>query len=194
MTAAADGSALSPSAHAGARPRVVIADDHEYFRALLRAIVHQAGMEVFDADCGERLLSLVAREQPDAIVIDWLMPGGGLALVHELISRHGMDGRVVMLSGLDDRRDVLSAVRAGVARYFVKPPDAEELLAALHEIAAGYPAASPSAAEPQATGAGPSSSSRTRAANDDSVNGLAMKPVAARLVNAPRSSSGRPEV
>jgi sigma-B regulation protein RsbU (phosphoserine phosphatase) len=138
MTAAAgDGFPISPSADTGVRARVLIADDHQQFRSLLRAILLEAGMEVLDAEDGEGVLSLVADQPPDAIVIDWLMPGGGLPLVHELIDGHGMDGRVVMLSALNDRRDVLSAVRAGVTRYLIKPLNAGQLLAALADIAAG---------------------------------------------------------
>ena len=75
------------------------------------------------------------REAPDAALLDWRMPGGGLPLARTLINDHGLAGRVIMLSSIVDPRDRLEARRAGVGRYLVKPPERDLLLAAVRAAA-----------------------------------------------------------
>ena len=122
-------------AEAGASPlRVLVADDQATVRLLLRTLLDGAGMETAVAHDGEQVLELVREWDPDVVLLDWLMPAGGLALVRKLVIEHELEGRVIMLSALDDPRDRREALFAGAACYLTKPPDLGVLVQTLNRI------------------------------------------------------------
>jgi CheY-like chemotaxis protein len=110
--------------------RVLIVDDDEMDRLLLRRILAGAGHELFFAKNGEEGLKSYLRSGIDVIVSDIEMPGSdGLELI-ESISALGMDVRIVVVSGKGD--DVLSRAKAmGAHVTLAKPVDPAELLAAV---------------------------------------------------------------
>jgi CheY-like chemotaxis protein len=111
--------------------RVLVADDDRRMRMLVRSMLAGTGITVLEAADGDHALLRVEHETPDAAILDWRMPGGGLPLARALVQDYGMVGRVIMLSSLADPRDRLEARRAGVARYMVKPPERSMLLSAV---------------------------------------------------------------
>jgi DNA-binding response OmpR family regulator len=119
-----------------ARLRLLVADDDRRVRMLVRAQMAGTEIDVLEAADGHQALMRVEREVPDAALLDWRMPGGGLPLARTLIDAHGLGGRVIMLSSIADPRDQLEARRAGVVRYLVKPPERDVLLAAVRAVAA----------------------------------------------------------
>jgi CheY-like chemotaxis protein len=119
-----------------ARLRLLVADDDRRVRMLVRAQMAGTEIDVLEAADGHHALMRVEHEVPDAALLDWRMPGGGLPLARTLIDAHGLAGRVIMLSSIVDPRDQLEARRAGVVRYLVKPPEREVLLAAVRAVAA----------------------------------------------------------
>ena len=123
-------------ADAGARIRLLVADDELRMRMLVRAQMAGTEVDVLEAADGQHALLRVEHEAPDAALLDWRMPGGGLPLARTLIGDHGLTGRVIMLSRIIDPRDRLEARRAGVVRYLVKPPERDVLLAAVRAVAA----------------------------------------------------------
>jgi DNA-binding response OmpR family regulator len=123
-------------AEVGGRLRLLVADDDRRMRMLVRAQMAGTEVDVMEAADGQHALMRVEREAPDAALLDWRMPGGGLPLARALIDEHGLTGRVIMLSSIIDPRDRLEARRAGIVRYLVKPPEREVLLAAVRAVAA----------------------------------------------------------
>jgi DNA-binding response OmpR family regulator len=123
-------------AAAQARTRLLVADDDRRVRMLVRAQLAGTEIDVLEAVDGHHALLLVEHEPPDAALLDWRMPHGGLPLARALIQDHGLVGRVIMLSSIADPRDRLEARRAGVVRYLVKPPERDMLLAAVRAVAA----------------------------------------------------------
>jgi DNA-binding response OmpR family regulator len=118
------------------RIRLLVADDDRRMRMLVRAQMAGTEVDVMEAADGQHALMRVEHEAPDAALLDWRMPGGGLPLARALIDEHGLTARVIMLSSIVDPRDRLEARRAGVVRYLVKPPEREVLLAAVRAVAA----------------------------------------------------------
>jgi CheY-like chemotaxis protein len=118
------------------RLRLLIADDDRRVRLLVRAQLAGTDIDVLEAVDGHHALMRAEYEQPDAVLLDWRMPGGGLSLARALINDHGLAGRVIMLTSIADPRDRLEARRAGVVRYLVKPPERGPLLAAVRAAAA----------------------------------------------------------
>lgn len=113
------------------RVRLLVADDDRRVRMLVRAQLAGTEIDVLEAADGRHALMRVEFEAPDVALLDWRMGGGGLPLARALIDDHGLAGRVIMLTSLADPRDRLEALRAGVVRYLVKPPDRETLLSAV---------------------------------------------------------------
>ena len=121
---------------AEARIRLLVADDDRSLRMLVRAQMAGTEVDVVEAADGHHAVMRVEHEVPDAALLDWRMPGGGLPLARRLIDEHGLAGRVMMHSSIVDPRDRLEARRAGVVRYLAKPPEREVLLAAVRAAAA----------------------------------------------------------
>jgi CheY-like chemotaxis protein len=116
--------------------RLLVADDDRRVRMLVRSMLAGTEITVIEAADGHHALMRVEQETPDAALLDWRMPGGGLPLARTLIEEHGLERRVIMLSSIVDPRDRLQARRAGVLRYLVKPPERDVLLAAVRAAAA----------------------------------------------------------
>jgi two-component system phosphate regulon response regulator PhoB len=114
---------------------VLVADDDADVRLMLRLLLNKAGMRVLEAGSGAETLEVLAKQDPDVVLLDWRMPTGGLPLARKLVEELGLRNRVIMLSGLADPRDRHSALQAGIARYFVKPANPDVLIAAIRELA-----------------------------------------------------------
>jgi NarL family two-component system response regulator LiaR len=119
--------------------RVIIADDHMIVRTGIRHVLEsQPGFEVVgEAATGSDAITLVAKLQPDVVVLDISMPGeSGLHVVGRL--RNGSpEPRVLILSMHDNAEYVLESVRAGADGYLLKDTAATELRSAIRTVCRG---------------------------------------------------------
>jgi DNA-binding NarL/FixJ family response regulator len=126
--------------------RVLLADDHEFFRTGFRAALETQADLVCVADVGDGRAALaeIGRLRPDVAVLDVRMPGmDGLAAAEAVLS--GGDGvRVVLLTTYDDDSYVYRALRAGASGFCLKSMPVEELLAAIRAAARGDAVIDPS--------------------------------------------------
>jgi len=129
-----------PARRNGARPtRVVVADDHPLYRAaLVEAIAGSAQTELVAVACdGEEALAAVRRHEPEVVVLDMRMPGlDGQAVVRQ-IRKLGSQARVLFVSEYHDGGLVLDSLSAGGAGYLSKASTAEEIRAAIEQVADG---------------------------------------------------------
>ena len=112
---------------------ILVIDDHEPIRRLLRAVLERAGHEVTGAPNG-RLGLAVYRERPaDVVITDLLMPEmNGLDLILEL-TRAFLDVKVIAMSGAPDREKTLDAAKLlGVQHTFHKPFSMDALVKTAH--------------------------------------------------------------
>src|SRR3954447_14689573 len=110
--------------------QVLVIDDDETIRAVLRRTVEMAGGSVTEAGTGEEGLPALYARRPDVVVLDIGLPGLDGWQVLERI-RQLTDLPVVMLSAHDDELEKVRALRAGADDYVTKPFGAPELLARL---------------------------------------------------------------
>jgi len=119
---------------ADARPVVVLADDDVAITSNLAPFLERAGFTVHVAADGTAALDLVRRLDPDACVLDVLMPGPD---GREVLRRLRADGRwlpVILLTQVGESRERAIALDEGADDYLNKPFDPYELLARLRAV------------------------------------------------------------
>jgi DNA-binding NarL/FixJ family response regulator len=123
--------------------RVVLVDDHEIFRAGLRAGLGPTIQIVGEAGTVEQAVPLIRELDPDVVLLDVHLPDGGgqavIALVHD--ARPGV--RFLALSVSDAPEDIVAVIRAGARGYVTKTISPTELVDAIHRIADGDAVFSP---------------------------------------------------
>src|SRR4051812_37745204 len=110
--------------------QVLVIDDDETIRAVLRRIVEMAGAGVTEAATGEEGLRALYAGRPDVVLLDIGLPGLDGWQVLERI-RQLTDLPVVMVSAHDNELEKVRALQAGADDYVTKPFGAPELLARL---------------------------------------------------------------
>ena len=110
--------------------RIVLIEDNELSRTLLRTILRNAGYEVVgEASDGERGVEIVIAHSPDLVCLDVMMPRrDGIEVLAE-IRRELPDIPVLMVTGHSDRETVQNVIRQGASGIVVKPFNASRVLA-----------------------------------------------------------------
>ena len=119
---------------------VVIVDDHQLFRAGVRAELAGLVDVLGDAATIEDAVRMIAELEPDVVLLDVHMPGGGGL---EVIRQSAPAQRFLALSVSDAPEDVIAIVRAGARGYVTKTISGEELADAIRRVADGDAVFSP---------------------------------------------------
>ncbi len=117
-------------------PKILIADDHEGMRALMRMTLETDRFDVLEAADGVTATDVAKREQPDLIFLDWTMPGlSGIEVCRELRADPSTDDvKIVMVTARVQERERDAAFEAGVDDYITKPFSPLELLDKVVEV------------------------------------------------------------
>ena len=121
----------------------MIVDDHELFRAGVRAELE--GLVEVRAEAGavEEAVAAILREKPDVVLLDVHMPGGGGVEVIRQAARGRPAQRFLALSVSDAAEDVIAVIRAGARGYVTKSISGEELAGAIERVRDGDAVFSP---------------------------------------------------
>jgi DNA-binding NarL/FixJ family response regulator len=127
--------------------RVVIADDHTFYREGLARLLRKFGVDVVgEAPDGEAAVRVVEETSPDVVLLDLRMPGvSGLEAVRRL-TEDAAATRVLVLSVYAEESDVTDAIAAGASGYVLKDEPVEEVIAGIRAAAAGGARISPGTA------------------------------------------------
>jgi diguanylate cyclase (GGDEF)-like protein len=103
--------------------RVLVADDDEHTRTLLRDLCQTAGYEVIMASDGEEALTTVASQRPDLVLLDLMMPRkDGFTVLRELReSAEWVDLPVIILTSMGDMDGKIHGMELGADDYITKP-------------------------------------------------------------------------
>ncbi len=118
--------------------RILVIDDNDEFRGLMRRWLEGAGYEVVDASNGNEGIKLYRKRPADLVITDMIMPEKeGLETMVEL-RRDFPDVKIIAVSGggFEDPKNYLESAKliGGALRTFTKPFQKEELLEAIEEI------------------------------------------------------------
>jgi DNA-binding NarL/FixJ family response regulator len=123
--------------------RVVLVDDHAMFRTGVRAELRDSVEIVGEAADAQEAVAVVLETQPDVVLLDVHLPGGGGVEVLRQVHPKAPDVRFLALSVSDAAEDVIGTIRAGARGYVTKSITGDDLVAAIKRVADGDAVFSP---------------------------------------------------
>jgi DNA-binding NarL/FixJ family response regulator len=117
-------------------PRVLIVDDHKLFRSGVRAELEPLLEIVAEAGTVEEAEAAIAQHEPDVVLLDVHMPGGGGVEVIRRAGAAGLRPTFLALSVSDAAEDVIAVIRAGARGYVTKsitPGDLADAVRRVHD-------------------------------------------------------------
>lgn len=121
--------------------KVLVADDDDSVRLLCRTVLETEGFEVLEAEDAFTAVSHAREQQPDLILLDWMMPGvDGMDALRSLKSHPATrDIPVIMLTALDGLPEITLATVNGADGYVTKPFEVDDLLVVVQRFTAPVP-------------------------------------------------------
>lgn len=110
--------------------RCLIVDDSKVIRMVARKIIQEFGLDTEEAAGGYDALESCEKSMPDAILLDWKMPGmNGIDFIKAVRGKSGGDEPVIIFCTTEeDTAHIDEALAAGTNDYLMKPYDGESLL------------------------------------------------------------------
>lgn len=115
-------------------PRILVADDDDSVRSLLRLTLPAGGVEVVEARDGEEALELISSHAPDLLLLDWKMPGRSGADVLAEVRRSHPTLPVIVLTADQAESTHALAGALGADTFLTKPFSPVELLEAVESF------------------------------------------------------------
>ena len=113
------------------RRRVLVVEDDAAVRAVVGEVCRRDGYEVVEAARGRQALQMAEVNEPDIVLLDWVLPDlSGIEVCREL-RRRGVVCPIVMLTGRTANVDMVVGLEVGADDYITKPFDARVLTARL---------------------------------------------------------------
>jgi DNA-binding NarL/FixJ family response regulator len=117
--------------------RVVLVDDHHFFRQGLRSLLREHGFEIAgEATSGEAAIGLTLELEPDVVVMDLHMPGISGVEATRRLSERGSSARILVLTVSTADAEVVEAMVAGACRYLLKDTAPDQITAGVEAAAA----------------------------------------------------------
>lgn len=119
--------------------RILIADEQSLFREAVRVVLErQADLDVVaEARDGLQAVAEAERTRPDVAIVDAGLPNGDGVRATAMIKARVPECRVLVLSGEDDQRTLMSALEAGASGYLTKGSPLAELIDATRVVHEG---------------------------------------------------------
>lgn len=123
----------------GVAPTILVVDDDEAWRAVLRDAFEREGFQVVEESRGDRTVASVRDHRPDVVVLDDQVPGTqGLELLVPL--RQGWpEIPIVLMTAFGGAGTARTALRLGASRYFDKPFRLGHLVGEIRRLVADRP-------------------------------------------------------
>jgi two-component system OmpR family response regulator len=112
---------------------LVVDDEHSIVDAVATALRYE-GYEVDEAHTGRDALTAVAKDEPDLVVLDWMLPDIDGVEVGRRMREQGFKSAVLFLTAKDSTENKVEALRAGGDDYVTKPFSLAEVVARVHAI------------------------------------------------------------
>lgn len=129
-------SLIIPPASGKAGPRVLVVDDSQLMRAVIRNALEECGFDIMEAEDGVQGLEMARQSRPDLVLLDICMPKlDGFATCNRLRKEFSNNELpVVMLTGQNDADSIKEAYRSGATDFISKSPDVAGLVQRVCQI------------------------------------------------------------
>ena len=113
--------------------RILLVEDNEHIMRINTRLLSGLGYEILAADCAERAIRLLEREQVDLIVLDIMLPDGdGVELCTQIRKTRGTP--ILFLTAKTSSADIVTGLRRGADDYLTKPYDLNVLAARIEAL------------------------------------------------------------
>lgn len=118
------------------RPRILIVEDEDAQAEVLRYNFAREGFEPLVARDGDEALVAVEEQQPDLLILDWMLPGvSGISVCQRLRGRPETRSLpIIMLTARSEESDRVRGLDSGADDYVVKPFSPGELIARVRAV------------------------------------------------------------
>ena len=118
-----------------ASPKIIIVDDNDLIRTLLRGILRAEDCEIIgEARNGTLALELIEKSKPDIVLLDVLMPEmDGLETLQNIKQQYP-EIIVVMITGSPSKDNVKESIEGGASGFIVKPFKPDSVLSTLNKV------------------------------------------------------------
>jgi DNA-binding response OmpR family regulator len=111
--------------------KIAIIEDDENLRFLVSSRLEKEGYKVVEASDGEQAINLILAEQPNIVLLDWMMPGKEGSEVCTELRAKGFENIIIMMTAKSQDLDKIDAYNFGVSDYVTKPFNMDVLVAML---------------------------------------------------------------
>ncbi len=116
--------------------RILIVEDEEDIRELVRYNLEREGFSVSEAESGEEGLKKITKKRPDLILLDLMLPGkDGMQVCREL--KQNEEDRsipIIMMTARGEESDIVAGLELGAEDYIVKPFSPKVLMARVKAV------------------------------------------------------------
>ena len=113
------------------RQRILVVDDDQSLRRVMKMQLVEAGYEVSLASSGDEAFTLMSELRPSLVITDLQMPSSGIDLLRQ-ISTSDIDTTVIVITAFGTVETAVEAMRLGAYDYVTKPLDFEALVLVVH--------------------------------------------------------------
>ena len=114
--------------------KLLVVDDEDSLRTLLKSELESQGFEVDEADGGRIAMKALNDSRYDVVVLDIRMPDMDGLDVLKNIRQHDLADKVIMLTGVDELKIARDSLRLGANDFLTKPYDFKKLLACINRV------------------------------------------------------------
>ncbi|RZA00200.1 MAG: response regulator transcription factor [Sphingobacteriaceae bacterium] len=109
--------------------KIALVEDDENLRFLVAERLQSEGYKVFEAGNGDDAEKIILENQPDIVLLDWMLPGKQGSDVCTSVREKGFDKLVIMMTAKAQDVDKIEAYNFGVSDYITKPFNMDVLIA-----------------------------------------------------------------
>ncbi|MEM7361297.1 MAG: response regulator transcription factor [Pseudomonadota bacterium] len=119
--------------------KIILADDHPLFREGLKSMLETVpGFRVIrQVDTAADLKNVVSEQQPDLVIMDYRMPGGGALETFQFIKKRFTEIKIILLTGIDVSSLFQQFVELDADGVLIKDASSDDLLASITGVVAG---------------------------------------------------------
>jgi two-component system alkaline phosphatase synthesis response regulator PhoP len=109
--------------------KIALVEDDENLRFLVAERLQSEGYKVLEANNGDDAEKIILKEEPNIVLLDWMLPGKQGSEVCEAVRAKGFDGLIIMMTAKAQDVDKIEAYNFGVSDYITKPFNMDVLVA-----------------------------------------------------------------